>query len=299
MAESDAARTTVVVVTRNRADVVLPTLRKLLELKPRPPIIVLDQRSEDDTVARLHELREEVVQLRVIRMANVVPAVARNLGADLARTEFVAFCDEGVYWACDGLSRAESLFDTDAQLGVITAKVLDASTGTPDDISASMAALQHSSQTRWPGPQVLCFDTAATVVRTDAYERVDGFDPLLHVAREERLLAYDFAAHGWQLCYVDSVCAYRAAPTAHAGHAQERRLALRDELVVSWLRRPARECVRATVALLRRCTHDRAAFLATLGAFRRLAWTIVERERLPADVEHRIRLEERAAEGRS
>lgn len=126
-----------------------------------------------------------------------------------------------------------------------------------------------------------------------------GLGPLLHVAREERLLAYDFAAHGWQLCYVDSVCAYRAAPTAHAGHAQERRLALRDELVVSWLRRPARECVRATVALLRRCTHDRAAFLATLGAFRRLAWTIVERERLPADVEHRIRLEERAAEGRS
>ena len=283
------------VVTRNRADVVLRTLRKLLELEPRPPIIVLDQHSHDDTVARLHDMRRHAGNLRVIRMANAVPAVARNLGVDLARTEFVAFCDEDTHWAADALARAESVFDTHERLGVLTAKVLDASTGSADDISESLAALPRVPGSRWPGPSALRFDTGAAVVRTHAYKRLDGFDPLLHLAREERLLAYDFAAHGWEVCYVDDVCAYRTPATRRMSRAHERRLALRDELVVAWLRRPPRVCVRATAALLRRSTHDRAALLAALGAARRFAWAIVEREPLPPEVEHRVRLGEHPA----
>lgn len=294
MPDADAARTTVVVVTRDNADLMLHTIDMLLELRPQPPIIVLDNASRDDTVARLHDRRYVSAGVRVIRMAGDIPSVARNLGVDLARSEFVAFCAEGTWWAGDALRTVESIFDAHREVGVVTAQVCDAASGEPDELSAAMAGLPAVPDSSLPGPPVLAMHTGASVARRSAYLRTGGFDPMLHLDTEEKLLAYDFAAQGWQLCYVHSVRAFHVPVDAAQKRLPSRRLALRDEVVLAWIRRPVRECLRRTAALLRRATHDGAALLALFGAARRFAWAIVERDRLPADVEHRIRTAERS-----
>lgn len=291
----DSARTTVVVTTRNRVETVLYTVRRLLELRPRPPVIVLDEHSHDGTVSRLHELRDEYPQVRVVRMRSPVPAVARNLGADLARTPFVAFCADDTWWEADALSTAEAMFDAYDELGVITARVSDSESGLLDPLCSEMAELPVVPRARLPGPVVLRLHTGAVIVRREAHLRVGGFDPMLHLATEERLLAYDFAARGWQVCYLDSVRAVHTPRTAPEHGVRSRSLAMRDDLVMAWMRRPARECVRATARLLSAATHDPAAMLAVPGAVRRFAWAMVERDTLPREVEHRIRTGERAA----
>lgn len=289
------ARTTVVIGTRNRAEILLRTIERLRTLEPQPPIIVVDDDSHDDTIERLHALRLDVAQLRVIRMPNDVPAVALNLGADVARTPFVAFCADEVSWAPDALRKAEAIFDAHERLGLITANVLDPVSGSPDPLCAELARLPAVPNERLPGPSVLRFHTGATVLRRSAYLDTGGFDPMLHLATEEKLLAYDLAAKGWQLCYVDDVLAYHATSEMAGHRVRSRRLERRDRLVTTWMRRPLRECVRAGVALLRDATHDGPAALAALGALRRFGWAMVERELLPAEVEHRIRMDERSA----
>lgn len=294
MPDAETARTTVVVVTRNNADLVQHTIDKLLALRPRPPIIVLDNASRDDTVARLHDRRYAQAGPRVIRMGGDSPSVARNLGVDLARTEFVALCADTTWWAVDALRSAESTFDAHGELALVTAQVCDAETGEPDELSAAMAGLPVVPNSSLPGPSVLVMHTGASIVRRSAYVRAGGFDPMLDLGLEEKLLAYDLAAQGWELCYVHSVRAYYASAAAATKQLRSRRVALRDEVVVAWIRRPMRECFRATATLSRRATHDGAALLALLGVVRRFAWAMVERNLLPADIEHRIRMGERS-----
>lgn len=291
------ASTTVVISTRNRADILLRTLEALLELDPQPPIIVLDDDSRDDTVERLHQLHDCAANLRIVRMRSDVPAVARNLGADLARTPFVAFCAEEMTWAADALSAAETLFERYPNLGAITARVLDPATGDPDPLCAQLAELPTESAQQ-PGPSVLRMHTGAMIVRRHAYVDCGGFDPMLHLAQEETLLACDFAARGWDVCYVDDVLAYRTAAEVSPRSIRARELRCRDELVMAWLRRPVRACARIGAALLRDATHDAAATMAVFGALRRFTWAMVEREPLPSAVEQRIHKAERVARAR-
>lgn len=54
------SQTSVVIATRNRRTELLRTLGKLRELRPRPPIIVVDNASEDGTPRTVAEQHPQV-----------------------------------------------------------------------------------------------------------------------------------------------------------------------------------------------------------------------------------------------
>ena len=98
-------RVTVVLLTYNCAHRLAPILDELLGLDV--PIIAVDNGSRDHTV----ELLAEHAAIEVVALERNVGAAARNVGAEQARTPYVAFCDDDGWYERDGLRRAADALD--------------------------------------------------------------------------------------------------------------------------------------------------------------------------------------------
>ena len=269
-------KTTVVIATRNRAGELARTLRELAALRPPPPVIVVDNASADDTaeVAR-------AAGARLLALPRNLGASARNLGVAAARTPYVAFSDDDSWWAPDALVKAEQLFDRHPRLGLIAGKTLVGQENRPDPVVELMACSPLGRDPGAPGPSVLGFLACSALVRVQSYSDCGGFDPLLHFGAEEKLLSYDLAARGWQLCYVEEIVAHHHPSPSRMPAERRRRLEERNNLLITWLRRNPRNCLAATVSTSPR---------ALAGAARRLPRVWKRRRRLPREVEARIRL---------
>jgi glycosyltransferase involved in cell wall biosynthesis len=104
---------TVVVPTRNRAEVLRVTLGSILRQRDvELRVVVVDEASTDETpemLERLSDPRLEVVRHR--RPHGV--AAARNTGLGRVRTPWVAFCDDDDLWAPGKLTAQLELLDDD------------------------------------------------------------------------------------------------------------------------------------------------------------------------------------------
>ncbi|MBV9271439.1 MAG: glycosyltransferase family 2 protein, partial [Candidatus Eremiobacteraeota bacterium] len=79
----------VVVATFNRGSVLQTTLERLCSLPQRPPIIVVDNASQDETPQLLRSYGDRVAAIRLNRN---IGAAARTFGAQAAMTPLIAFC---------------------------------------------------------------------------------------------------------------------------------------------------------------------------------------------------------------
>lgn len=283
-------KTTVVIATRNRSRELTRTLTELCALRPRPPIVVLDNASADDT-ARAAEAFPDVL---VIRLRRNLGAAARNLGVALARTPYVAFSDDDSWWAGDALVAAERVFDSCPRLGLVAGRTLVGADNRDDPVNRLMADSPLGHPAELPGPPVLGFLACAAIVRKEAYLQAAGFSPLLHFGAEERLLALDLAAYGWYLCYRADVRAHHHPSPHRPPPAWRRRAEQRNNVLITWMRRPLRRCVTATVGLLGRAAREPGTVLTVAGVVRRLPWALAQRRRLPVEVERRARILELA-----
>ncbi|MFC4372951.1 glycosyltransferase family 2 protein [Nocardia halotolerans] len=280
-----AARTTVVIATRNRATELARTLTELSALRPRPPILVLDNASDDGTA----DTAETFPGVRVVRLADNQGAAARNLGVTLARTPYVAFSDDDSWWAGDALAAAERILDAHPRVGLLAGRTLVGPANRDDPVNQLMADSPLGHHPDLPGPSVLGFLACAAIVRKAAFDQAAGFSSLLHFGAEERLLALDLAAHGWQLCYVPTVRAHHH-PSAHRPPpAWRRRAEQRNNALITWLRRPLRQCAAESIDLVRRSVREPQTLLTLAEIGQRLPKALAQRRRLPPEVEHRAR----------
>lgn len=278
------------IATRNRCGELLRTLVELSELRPRPPVVVVDNGSTDETVAATEAAAHTLGDIRLIRLRRNEGAVARNAGVRAAETPFVAFSDDDSWWADDALPRAEQVFDRHPRLGLIAARTLVGPDEHGDPVSEQMAVSPLGREPDGPGPSVLGFLACSAVMRRDAFLAAGGFSRVLHFAGEETLLAYDLAARGWQLCYVDSVVAHHHPSLVRSEGIERAVRQLRNQTLVALMRRPATVAVGAALGLLRQIPRYPPAGLAAADALLRLPRALAARRRLPGDVERRIRL---------
>ncbi|WP_410611473.1 glycosyltransferase family 2 protein [Amycolatopsis sp. lyj-109] len=283
-----SARTTVVIATRNRATELARTLTRLSSLDPRPPVVVLDNASEDDTA----EVAARYADVRVIRLPQNLGAAARTLGVVAAGTPYVAFSDDDSWWAPDALAEAERIFDEHPGTGLLAARTLVGPECRDDPVTPEMERSPLGHPDGAPGPLVLGFLACSAIVRRTAYLQVGGFSPLLHFGAEEQLLAYDLAARGWEVCYVGRLRAHHHPSRSRPPSSWRRRAELRNRLLIAVLRRPPRVCRREVAWTLVRAPG------AVLGAVVRLPRALGSRRVLPAHVEHQARTLERTAEWR-
>jgi GT2 family glycosyltransferase len=235
----------VVIATRNRSSELARTLRNLTSSRPAPPIVVVDNASDDDTA----QVARSFKGVRVIRSARNAAAAGRNLGVAAADTPYVAFSDDDSWWAPGALTKAAQIMDAHPQIGLLAARTLVGPQEKDDPVNALMADSPLGRDPGLPGPSVLGFLGCAAVVRTRAFLQAGGFSELLHFGAEERLLALDLASRAWKLCYVEDLVVHHHPSTSRPSTAWRRRAERRNNQLITWLRLPLRQCVTQTVEL--------------------------------------------------
>jgi GT2 family glycosyltransferase len=279
---------TVVVMTRNRRAGLLRTLRHLAELPERPPVIVVDNGSQDGSVAAA---RADFPAVTVLALPGNLGAGARNVGVRHATTPYVAFADDDSWWCPGALARAARHFAEHPRLGLVAARTLVGPDARPDPLNTVLAGSPLGVRPGAPGPAVLGFLACAAVVRRDCFLAAGGFSDLLFFLGEESLLAWDAAAAGWLLAYCpDVVAVHHPSRPDPATAASRRSLQQRNALLTTWLRRPARVVARDTLRLARAALRDGSARHALAAAAVRAPRVLRHRRLLPAAVERDIEL---------
>jgi GT2 family glycosyltransferase len=275
----------VVTITRNRAVEVLNTVRQLRRLPERPRILVVDNGSTDDTVARLRGLPG----VDLLPLPANLGAAARNIGVRLAETDLVAFSDDDCWWEPGSLTTAASLFDRSAGLAVATARVLVEPGHREDPACTTMARSPLPGVPGLPGVPVLGFLAGACVVRRSAFLSVGGFEPRYFLGGEEELVAIDLAARGWRLAYVPALTVHHV-PSPHRDPTHRTRIQLRNALWSTWLRRPFGNAATRTYQLMASALPATSRLTAGVDALRGLWWVARNRQVVPPHVVHQLRL---------
>lgn len=276
------ARTTIVIATRNRHEVLLDNLARHGEGDERPPVILVDNGSSDGTPAAV---RAAFPDVRVIELGENRGAAARNVGTRAARTPYVAFCDDDSWFAPGALARAERLMDEHPRLAVLNAHVLVGPEQRVDDIAEEMAKSPLPRAADQPGHPLLSFVACAVVVRRDALLAVGGFSERLGVGGEEEIVSWDLVGAGWLLSYVPEVVAHHCPPKSSGARPMRREIGTRNTLWTTWLRRPLRPAARRTLRDLRRFPLDRVTVRGIARAVAGLPWVLRERRVSPPHVE--------------
>jgi glycosyltransferase involved in cell wall biosynthesis len=288
----DGSRTSFVIATRDRADELEQTLKRLLETS-RSPIVVVDNASRDRTaelvesMARSHPDGE---RLKLVSLRRNRGAAARNHGVAACDTPYAAFCDDDSWWEPAATEIAERLFDAHAGVALLAAQTTVWPSGRRDKFSDELAMSPLGRKPGLPGPSILGFQSCSAIIRTSAFLAVGGFNPLLHIYGEEQLLAFDLAAAGWELCYCAELLACHQPSKIRNTSAARRARELRNGFLTCCMRRPADRCISALGELLRAAAQDYAYAKAAAEAFVRLPSALTRRRRLPQDVESLVRL---------
>jgi len=96
-----APRVTVVVLTRNHVRQTIDTVARLTALPEHPDVIVADNGSTDSTVSLLGSL---FPQVRIVQSLGDHGMAGFNRAVLLARTEFVACCEDSTWFAPGALA---------------------------------------------------------------------------------------------------------------------------------------------------------------------------------------------------
>lgn len=171
------ARVTVVVMSRNRRRELLASLSR-----HRAPVVYVDNASTDGSVEAVRAAHPDVDVVELDRNAG---AYARTVGVRRARTPFVAFADDDSWWAPGALALAADALSAHPRVGVVTARILVGADQRLDPVSVEMARSPlRPPAGGGPGPSLLGFVACATMVRTEAFLAVGGFDPVVRFPGE-------------------------------------------------------------------------------------------------------------------
>ncbi|MBY4275297.1 glycosyltransferase family 2 protein [Rhodococcus fascians] len=285
-----SSSTTIVVVTRNRAAELGTTLSHLARLRPRPPVVVVDNASSDETERVVADASNTDESVTYIRLDHNCGGASRNIGVDAAKTPYVAFSDDDSWWEQGALPRAEQLFDRYPGLGLIAARTLVGDDNREDPVNALMANSPLGQTPDSPGPSILGFIACGAVVRTRAFEQAGGFSPVIGFAGEEESLALDLSAAGYQLCYVDTIINHHHPSTSRSSPHDRGSATRRNEVLTAWMRRSLVHASTVSAKLVLGACTDTAARRALVPTLQRLPSAIHRRRPVPRDVERRLRL---------
>jgi GT2 family glycosyltransferase len=276
----------IVIVTRDRCRSLLFSLERLAGLQEGHRVVVVDNGSADDTCRLVRERHPEIT---LIELGRNLGSAARTAGVRAVEEPYVAFSDDDSWWAPGSLVLAQQALDRHPQLGLVAGRVLVGPAAGEDPTCALMDGSPLAAAPGQPGSAVLGFLACAAVVRRSAYLAAGGFHPCFGIGGEEKLLALDLAAAGWQLSYLPDVVAHHHPPS-RPDPGRRRRLQVRNGLWCAWLRRPLAGAVGHTISMTRLGVSDKAVAAGLRDALGGLLWVCRERRPVRRELERELRL---------
>jgi N-acetylglucosaminyl-diphospho-decaprenol L-rhamnosyltransferase len=273
----------IVIISRNRAQSLESSLKKLTLLRDPVPIIVVDNNSEDNTVQLV---QKEYPDVELIHLPDNYGSVGRNIGVEHAKTPYVAFTDDDSWWEDGALKTAIAYFEHYPELGLIQGKIILHGKKI-EPACQIMAASPITTPGDFPGKYILGFVACGAIVRKDAFLFAGGFHSHRGVGGEEELLALDMAEQGWTLAYLQDIIAFHA-PSPIRNTMRRRQLVIRNHLWSVWLRRSWSSIIFETAPLLTKSITDQYIRQSLIEAFAGLPWVIKERKPVSSALEHEV-----------
>jgi GT2 family glycosyltransferase len=270
----------VVVLTYNRSAQVLDTLARLNALPDRFHLIVVDNGSTDGTP---EHIAARFPGVTLISAQKNLGAAGRNLGVASTATDYVAFCDDDMWWHPESLSRAVELLDQTPRVGLLSARVLVDGAG---EIDATCRLMAHSplDPTGLPGPSLIGYLAGACVFRTPLFRQVGGYEPRFFIGGEQTLVALDVLASGFAIVYAEELIVHHH-PSPLRDSGVRRRMLARNDAWVAWMRLSWREAWRATWAAADVMRREGTFITDASALVAALPWALSRRRRLPRKVE--------------
>lgn len=273
-------RMSVVVLTHNRSAQVLETIARLIALPDQAHLIVVDNGSTDGTPERIAACFPDVTLLTAHKNLG---AAGRNVGVASATTDYVAFCDDDMWWSPGSLSYAVEMLDQAPRVGVLSAQILVDEAGELD-ATCRLMARSPLHATGLPGPSLIGYFAGACVFRTSLFRQVGGYEPRFFIGGEETLVALDVLANGFAIVYAEELIVHHH-PSPLRDSALRRRMLARNAAWVAWMRLSWREAWRATWAALHVMRREGTLITDALGLIAALPWALSRRRPLPPEVE--------------
>ncbi|MDQ7978879.1 glycosyltransferase [Paraburkholderia sp. SARCC-3016] len=272
-------RISVVVLTYNRMAQLIDTLLRLRALPERPPIVVADNGSSDDTVRMVAMLFPDIT---IVQCGGNLGAAGRNLAVDCVRTDYVAFCDDDTWWKPGSLAHAVRLLDAYPRVGILNARIEVGEARETDPISVLM---QHSplDATGLPGPSLVGYMAGASVMRTAVFRQIGGYDARYFIGGEEERVALDVLAAGHAIVYC-AACAIAHHPSPLRDSALRRRMLARNAAWTAWQRLAVSDACRATARAIECFRKEGTLWQDGFALLRGLRWALRERRRIPERV---------------
>ena len=170
-------RVSVALTTRNRADHALACVKTILANEGLDQLFVIDQSDGDQTEAAIATLDD--ARLRFIRTESRGVTKGRNLGAELAQGDVIAFTDDDCRVAPDWIPALTRIFANDPEVAVVCGRVRVAEAVKDLGFTEKFEPHEREWQGRYPPFGRDWGITANLAVRLDVLARVGKFDPML------------------------------------------------------------------------------------------------------------------------
>jgi mycofactocin glycosyltransferase len=207
---------TTVVPVRDRAGDLWALVRAL---SAGGPVVVVDDRSTDDSVAVARRAGARVVP----SAGPAGPAAARNTGLAEVRTALVAFVDADCVVEPDWHAGLAALFD-DPGLALAAPRVGSRPGASPlarDERAYSPLDLGDAPAVVAPRRRLTYVPSATLLCRRSALESVGGFDPEMRVG-EDVDLVWRLVAAGWKVRYAPEIEVLHEPRASVAAFARQR-----------------------------------------------------------------------------
>jgi glycosyltransferase involved in cell wall biosynthesis len=172
-----AVRISVALVTMNRADHALACARTILANEGFERLFVIDQSDGHETELGIGMLSD--ARLRYIRMETRGVTSGRNLGAELAQGDVIAFTDDDCRVAPDWILALARIFANDPEAAVVCGAVRIAEAVKDLGFTENFEPHEREWKGRYPPFGRDWGITANLAARLDVLARVGMFDPML------------------------------------------------------------------------------------------------------------------------
>ena len=197
----------VVIPTWNRAQRLMGAVRSVLDQTASPrELIVVDDGSTDDTVARLAEIDD--ARLRVLEIEHGGVSAARNRGVEAASGSWLAFLDSDDRWQAEKLARQVDEANRSG-LPLIHTDEIWIRRGVR--VNPKRYHQKRGGRIYRHCLPRCCVSPSAALVRRDVYESLGGFDESLPACEDYDLWLRLCARH--DVAYVDEPLVVK-----HGGH---------------------------------------------------------------------------------
>ena len=167
-------------------------------------LLVIDDGSTDNTATLVNQYSESDGRVRLISKENGGVSVARNLGAQLAKGELIAFLDSDDLWLKDKLSVHVDYMKSHPQVGVSFSRVelIESDGSTTNKLTDNIVDTLKPQDLFYSNPTVT---TSNLVIRKSVFQELDGFDASMQYNEDIDLLFRLAIQNHWKIDGIDQV----------------------------------------------------------------------------------------------